>query len=102
MPEPTRMVPLYIARVADLRMGQSVSATCRNCGHVAEVAVVWIGERLPKDAFVKHLGPQFRCQECGRKGAEVDARRALGFYCRRTLIVRYYPRPLRATSTNSR
>jgi hypothetical protein len=25
-------------------------------------------------------GPQFRCEPCGFKGAEVDARRALGHY----------------------
>jgi Na+-translocating ferredoxin:NAD+ oxidoreductase RNF subunit RnfB len=35
-------------------------------------------ERLPRATFVKSLGPQFRCTECGFKGAEVDARRALG------------------------
>jgi predicted RNA-binding Zn-ribbon protein involved in translation (DUF1610 family) len=80
MPEPPRMVPLYIARVADLRVRQAVSITCRSCGHVAELAAIQLRERLPRDAFIKHLGPQFRCQLCGHKGAEVDARRALGHY----------------------
>jgi Na+-translocating ferredoxin:NAD+ oxidoreductase RNF subunit RnfB len=72
------MVPLYIARVADLRVGQSVSVTCRNCGHVSEIAAAQLREKVAKHEFVKHLGPQFRCRLCGFKGAEVDARRALG------------------------
>lgn len=74
------MVPLYIARVADLRHGRAISVTCRKCGHVAEIAVTWVREPLQPSDFVKHLGPQFRCQQCGHKGAEVDARRALGHY----------------------
>jgi hypothetical protein len=80
MPESPRMVPLYIARVADLRHDRSVAITCRRCGHVAELSVTKLRERLPRDAFIKHLGPQFRCQQCRHKGAEVDARNALGFY----------------------
>ena len=80
MPEPPRtIVPLYIARIADLRHGACVSVKCLNCGHVAELAAMQLRERLPRDGFVKHLGSQFRCQQCGHKGAEVDARRALGY-----------------------
>jgi hypothetical protein len=74
------MVPLYAARVADLRMGSRVAARCRSCGHVAELPVASLRERLPGHEFVKHLGPQFRCQTCGSKGAELDARRALGHF----------------------
>ncbi|MDB5410270.1 MAG: hypothetical protein JWL84_5182 [Rhodospirillales bacterium] len=80
MPEPPRMIPLYVARVADLRVGTLVGVTCRNCGHVAEIASAVLRERLPPYSFVKQLGPQFRCQSCGVKGADVDARRALGHY----------------------
>jgi hypothetical protein len=78
MPESPRMVPLYLARIADLRQGSVVAVTCRGCGHVAELAVSQLRGRLAASLFVKHLGPQFRCQQCGRKGAEIDARRALG------------------------
>lgn len=74
------MVPLYAARVADLRVGASVSLTCRACGRVAEIAALTLRERLPRDAFVKRLGPQFRCTACGKKGAHVDARHALGHF----------------------
>jgi hypothetical protein len=74
------MVPLYIARVADLRVEFFVMVTCRSCGHQSEVSAITLRERLPRDAFVKHIGMRFRCQRCGRKAAEVDARRALGFY----------------------
>jgi hypothetical protein len=80
MPEPPRMVALYVARVADLRHGRAISVTCRRCGHVAEIAATVLRARLPSSAFVKHLGPQFRCQLCGHKGAELDARQALGHY----------------------
>jgi hypothetical protein len=74
------MVPLYVARVADLRVGKSVAVTCRNCGHVAEVPAVVLRAKLAPHDFVKQLGPQFRCEQCGHKGADVDARRALGLY----------------------
>jgi len=74
------MVPLYIARVADLGIARFVAITCRHCGHVAEIAVVHLRERLPRDSFVKYLGPQLRCRQCHHKGAKVDARSALGYY----------------------
>jgi hypothetical protein len=80
MPESPRMVPLYIARIMDLRFGNSIAVRCRACGHVAELSVTKLREKLPRESFVKHLGPQFRCQLCGHKGAELDARRALGHY----------------------
>ena len=74
------MVPLYVARVADLRRGRAVSVTCRGCGHVAELAVDELRKLLAPSELVKHLGPRFRCRRCGHKGAVVDARRALGHY----------------------
>lgn len=74
------MVPLYTARVADLRHGRAISVTCRKCGHVAELAVDCLRQRLAAYSFVKHLGPQFRCRQCGHKGAAVDARWALGYH----------------------
>jgi hypothetical protein len=74
------MVPLYIARVADLRVGTMVGVTCRKCGHLAEVPTLTLRERLPRDEFVKQIGVRFRCQHCGHKGAEVDARNALGYF----------------------
>jgi hypothetical protein len=80
MPEPPHMIPLYVARVADLRINGLVAARCRSCGHVAELSVARLREKLRRDAFVRHLGAQFRCTACGHKGAEIDARRALGYY----------------------
>jgi hypothetical protein len=76
MPESPYMVPLYVARVADLHVGSFVAVTCKHWGHLAELPVVLLRERLPRHSFVKHLGPQFRCRECHHKGAEVDARGA--------------------------
>jgi hypothetical protein len=74
------MVPLYAARVSDLRVGRFVAVTCRHCGHLAELPVMRLREKLAPSTFIKDLGPQFRCRECHRKGAEVDARGALGYY----------------------
>jgi primosomal protein N' len=74
------MVPLYAARVADLRLGYFVGVTCRRCGHIADVPVILLRERLSRHEFVKTLGPQFRCRECHHKGANVDARGALGYH----------------------
>jgi DNA-directed RNA polymerase subunit RPC12/RpoP len=79
LPESPGMVPLYLARVADLRIGRLIALRCRRCGHSAEITVVTLRERLGRDAFVKQLGPQFRCTACGQKGAAVDARHALGY-----------------------
>jgi hypothetical protein len=73
------MIPLYIARVTDLRIGRFVSLHCRTCGHSADITVSTLRERLPRNAFVKQLGPQFRCTACGKKGAFADARHALGY-----------------------
>jgi hypothetical protein len=44
------------------------------------VPALALRERLPRDEFVKHIGVRFRCQQCGHKGAEIDARGALGYF----------------------
>jgi hypothetical protein len=80
MPESPRMVPLYVARVADLRVGTFVAVTCQGCGYLAEIPVVTLRARLPLYGLVKRLGPQFRCRRCRRKGANIDARGALGYF----------------------
>jgi hypothetical protein len=54
--------------------------TFEDCGHVAEVSTMILRERLPPHGFVKQIGPLFRCLACGHKGADVDARHALGHY----------------------
>jgi hypothetical protein len=80
MPESSRMVPLYVVRVADLRVGRMVGVVCQKCGHVAEVRALTLRERLPRDEFVKHIGIRFHCQRCGHKSAEIDVRGALGYF----------------------
>jgi hypothetical protein len=80
MPESSRMVPLYVVRIADLRVGRMVDVVCQKCGHVAEVRALTLRERLPRDEFVKHIGIRFRCQRCGHKGANVDAPGVLGHF----------------------
>jgi hypothetical protein len=79
MPE-SPMVPLYAARVENLRIGRFVGITCKHCGHLAELPVVRLKEKLAPYQFTRDLGPQFRCRECHQKGAEVDARGTLGYF----------------------
>jgi hypothetical protein len=79
MPEPRSPVPLQAARVADLRHGFFVKVICESCGHSKEVAVNHLRQKLPPFAFLKQVGLVFRCQQCKHKGADVDARRALGY-----------------------
>jgi len=47
---------------------------------IARLRVSDLRQRLPLSDFVKHIGFRFRCLKCCRRGAEVDARMALGFY----------------------
>ena len=77
MPEPARMIPPHTARLRDLRAGFFISVTCPSCHNVKELAVNHLRGRLPPDTLVSRLGPQFRCQRCGHRGAEVAARLAL-------------------------
>jgi hypothetical protein len=42
------MVPLYIARVANLRVGTMVGVTCQKWGHIAEVPALTLRERLDR------------------------------------------------------
>lgn len=74
------MVPLFAARVADLRIGDRVLVTCTHCRHETELPVTLLRERCRPSDFVKHLGLRFRCTHCARKGAELDARHALGHF----------------------
>jgi hypothetical protein len=61
-------------------LAASLRSSADAAEHVAELPVIYLRERLSPHAFIKTLGPQFRCRECRHKGAEVDARGALGYY----------------------
>ena len=95
MPENPRAVPLFIARVMDLRRGLFVVVTCQGCRHQTEVAVDFLRQRVPANAMVKQLGVIFRCRECGRNGAKVDARKALGIKGSPTVCSAWYYSPMR-------
>jgi hypothetical protein len=49
------MVPFYATRVEDLHIGRFVAVTCRHCGHLAELPVVLLREKLAPYRFIKHL-----------------------------------------------
>lgn len=79
MPEPPK-VPMYAARVADLRAGHSVGVICDQCGHAANVSVETVQDRVAGWTFVNKLGLKLRCAKCGERGKViVNARRALGY-----------------------
>jgi hypothetical protein len=70
------MVPLYAARVSDLRPGDFVRVECV-CGHdeMIPAAVLTQGLRLAPDERIVDLAPRLRCRECDVKGrAEVSIR----------------------------
>jgi DNA-directed RNA polymerase subunit M/transcription elongation factor TFIIS len=71
-------VPVERARVCDLNFRRTVDVTCRKCRHRSEVSVVLLRENLRDDAPLRTLGRQFRCTQCGHRGAVIDPRRALG------------------------
>jgi hypothetical protein len=78
--ENIKLVPMYAARVADLRAGTFVSVICDACGHSAHVAAEAIQDRLPGFEPIKYLDAKLRCDACGERGnVVVDCRRALGY-----------------------
>lgn len=66
------MVPLYSARIDDLRSGDFVVVECGACGHDALIhpsALPSLG--LGPDERVVDLAPRLRCRECDLKGKAV-------------------------------
>jgi hypothetical protein len=66
------VLPLYAARIEDLRPGDFVKVDCAACHHVALLtpnALVRVG--LTPAAKVLDLKGRFRCRGCGAKGRAV-------------------------------
>jgi len=66
------MLPLYLARIGDLRQGEFVKIDCASCDHVAVLTrefLLRLG--LSPDAKVLDLKWRFRCRGCGAKGRAV-------------------------------
>jgi hypothetical protein len=67
------MVPLYAARIEDLRPDDFVRVECTACGHdemIPQVGLL-VGWRLPPYMRVLDLEPRLRCRECDGKGKAV-------------------------------
>ena len=66
------MVPLYAARVCDLRPGDFVRVECA-CGHdeMIPAATLTQGLRLGPDERIIDLAPRLRCRECDERGKVV-------------------------------
>ena len=63
------MVPLYAARVSDLKSGDLVLIECGACGYnglIHPSALPSLG--LGPDERVVDLAPRLRCRECDAKG----------------------------------
>jgi len=66
------VVPLYSARIEDLRSGDLVIVECGACGHdglIHPSALPSLG--LGPDERVVDLAPRLRCRECDLKGKAV-------------------------------
>lgn len=66
------LVPLYTARVSDLKAGDSVLVECGACGHdglIHPAALPSLG--LGRDERVVDLASRLRCREYGAKGEAV-------------------------------
>jgi hypothetical protein len=66
------MLPLYAARVRDLRPGDFVIADCASCGHdglIDPTALPSLGSRT--NERIVDLPPRLRCRECDQKGKAV-------------------------------
>jgi hypothetical protein len=60
------MVPLYAARVQDLKTGDFVVVECGACGHATAIPPSSLvhGLRLVPTERVLDLAPRLRCREC--------------------------------------
>ena len=72
VPQRRWRLPLYAARIEDLRLGDFVKVDCAACHHVALLtpeALLRVG--LSPAAKVLDLKGRLRCRGCGRKGRAV-------------------------------
>ena len=67
--EVPRMLPLYAARIEDLRPGDFVKVDCAAC-HPADAGSPAEGQPEPRGQVLDLKG-RFRCRGCGRKGRAV-------------------------------
>jgi hypothetical protein len=66
------MLPLYAARVTDLKPGDFVIVECASCGHdglIHPAALPSLG--LGPNERSVDLAPRLRCRECDQKGKAV-------------------------------
>jgi transcription elongation factor Elf1 len=71
------MVPLYSARVDDLKTGDVVVIVCGSCQHTAEISPSGLlhGLGLQLTDRILDLEPHFRCRPCGaRKQATISVK----------------------------
>jgi hypothetical protein len=66
------MVPLYAARIEDLRPGDFVKVDCGACGHTALLAPAFLSRLgLSPRGKVLDLQGRARCRGCGARGRAV-------------------------------
>jgi hypothetical protein len=67
------MVPLYAARIEDLKPGDGVLIECGACGHETTIPHNGLvhGLRLQPAEKVLDLAPRLRCRECDIRGKAV-------------------------------
>jgi hypothetical protein len=66
------MLPLYLARIEDLRQGEFVKIDCSSCHHVALLTPEFLLRLgLSPHAKVLDLKWRVRCRGCGARGRAV-------------------------------
>jgi hypothetical protein len=66
------MLPLYLARIEDLRPGDLVKVDCAACRHVALLTPAFLLRLgLSPSAKVLDLKARVRCRGCGARGRAV-------------------------------
>jgi hypothetical protein len=67
-----KMVPLYAARIEDLRPGDFVKVDCAACSHTALLASAFLSRLgLSPRHKVLDLKDKVRCRDCGARGRAV-------------------------------
>jgi hypothetical protein len=64
-----KMVPLYAARIEDLRPGDFVKVDCSACSHTALLSPIFLSRLgLSPRSKVLDLKDRVRCRACGARG----------------------------------
>jgi hypothetical protein len=65
------MLPLYSARISDLKPGDFVVVECGSCGHDGLIHPALASLGLGPNERIIDLAPRLRCRECDARGRAI-------------------------------